>query len=38
MSCEAYKDVRQEKDLGSDKGLVEFFKEVLKIRMQKMKI
>ena len=38
MSCQAYEHVRQGKDLGSDKGLVEFFKEVLKIRMQKMKI
>ena len=38
MTCQAYEHVREGKDLGSDMGLVQFFKEVLKIRMQKKKI
>ena len=38
MHCQAYDHVREGKDLGSDKGLVQYFKEVLKIRMKKMKV
>ena len=38
MCCEAYKLIREGKDLEKDRDFVEFFREVLKIRMQKMKI
>ena len=37
MSCQAYELVRQGKDLSCDKDLVQFFKEVMKIRMKNMK-
>ena len=36
MSCQAYDLVRQGKDLSDDKDLVQFFKEVMKIRMKNM--
>ena len=35
MSCQAYEQVRQGLDLDSDKDLVQFFKKVMKIRMEK---
>ena len=38
ISCQAYEHVREGKDLDSDTDLVQFFKEVLKIRMKKMKV
>ena len=38
MSCEAYEHVREGKNLDSDKDLVQFFKEILKIRMKKMMV
>ena len=38
MSCQAYEDIRQGLDLGNDKDLVKFFKEVMRIRMKKKKV
>ena len=38
MNCIAYEHVRDGKDLTSDEDLVKFFKEVIKIRMQREKI
>ena len=38
LSCEAYKLIREGKNMETDKDLVECFREVLEIRMQKMKI
>ena len=38
MSCETYTLIREGKDLKKDKDLVDFFREVLKLRMQKLKI
>ena len=35
MSCQAYEQVRQGLDLDSDTELVQFFKKVMKIRMEK---
>ena len=35
LSCQASEQVRQGLDLDSDKDLVQFFKEVMKIRMEK---
>ena len=38
MSCGTYKLIREGKDLKKDKDLLDFFREVLKLRMQKLKI
>ena len=35
MKCKAYEHVRDGKDLTRDEDLVQFFKEVMKMRMQK---
>ena len=37
MSCQAYELIREGKDLSTDRDLVQFFKEVMKIRMKEKK-
>ena len=38
IKCVAYEQVRDGKDLNCDKDLVQYYKEVMKIRMRKSKL